>query len=104
MSVDGDVSRWKKPHLLTWLNTLASTSRRLVSGAVQSPVMMRCGCPQRFCVPPTCVAEMSDGHLHDVCCDHEKASLLMRFACHVTRPYASFHAPLLIALRFGSGV
>src|SRR5580765_2699372 len=83
---------------------LASSSSRLVSGAVQSPVMMRCGCPHRFSVPPTCVAEMSDGHLHDVCCDHENANLWSLFACHVTRPSPSFQVPLLIALRDRSGV
>src|SRR5436190_4164414 len=91
MSVDGELPRGKNPHLFTWLSTLASSRSRLVSGAVQSPVMIRCGCPQRFSVPPTCVAEMSDGHLHDVCSDHEKATLLIRFACHVMRPCPSFH-------------
>src|SRR5438045_2763648 len=83
---------------------LASSSRRLVTGAVQSPVMMRCGWPHRFSVPPTCVGEISDGHLHDVCCDHENANLWSREACHVTRPCPSFHVPLLIALRVRSGV
>src|SRR3954464_11133663 len=99
MTVDGIVSRGKKPHLLTWLNTLASTRRRLVNGAVQSPVMTRWGWPQRFSVPPNDGGEISDGHLQEVCCAHENATLCTRETCHVARRWRSFQIPLLTALR-----
>ncbi len=47
---------------------------------------------------------MSDGHLHDVCCVHENATLCRRDTCQVTRPCASFQMPLFTAFCDSLGV
>ena len=69
---------------------------------VHSAVARWCGHPQWLSNPGDVVARMADGHVHMCSFAKENPNLFFELACHVTRPFPSFHMPSLETRWFGS--
>ena len=62
-------------------------------GALHSIVARLCGRPQRLSKPGDVVTRIADGHVHMCSFAYQTPILCFGVACHVRRPFPSFHMP-----------